>query len=159
VVYKKGKNNLNADALSRIEIHNEESISMIANPSERPPSPNGSTTATAHTSQDNPILEIPMTDEPLNKYHRQIILNIVENVTRRPIITKPIETHTRVVIQLTHADLENHLINAIKEYVNPKVQTGLLITPPLAIYQIVPILQDKFRSSEINFSKKRTRKC
>ncbi|CAK1581928.1 unnamed protein product [Parnassius mnemosyne] len=33
VIYKKGKNNTNADALSRVEIHNEESCSMLANPS------------------------------------------------------------------------------------------------------------------------------
>lgn len=68
VIYKKGKHNTNADALSRIEIHNEEITSIVAYCSEKPPSlsPN-SETETVHTSHENPILEVPITDEPLIK--------------------------------------------------------------------------------------------
>lgn len=42
------------------------------------------------------------------------------------------------------------MICAVKEYVNPKVKTAILVNPPLAMYSIVPIIQDKFKSSSLN---------
>ena len=57
VVYKQGKCNTNADALSRIEIHNEEVSSIIANPSEKLLTISNSRTATVHTDAEYPILE------------------------------------------------------------------------------------------------------
>lgn len=150
VYYKKGKANTNADALSRIELHNEESSSLVCNPTDRPATLTNSDTATVHTDQENPILEVPITDDPLNKFHRQLRLTVVGDIKKRPIVTKPFETHTRVSVQLSESNLEQDVISAIKEYVNPKVKTALLISPPLAMYQIVPILQDKFKSSAMN---------
>lgn len=159
VVYKKGKSNTNADALSRIELNTKEMSlieeidelnSLMGNPSESILAQPNSSTETVHTSVENPILEIPITDDPLNKFHRQLYLTIVNDVKRRPIVTKPFDTHTRINIQLSESNLEEDLINAIKEYVSPKVKTAILINPPLAIYSVIPILQDKFRSSSMN---------
>lgn len=166
VIYKKGKSNTNADALSRIEISNNETdeinsvidsikelSSMINNPSESPPIPNrltNSSTDTVHTSNEHPILEVPITDEPLNKFHRQIYFTIVGDIKRRPTVTKPFENHTRMAIQLSKSNLESDVINAIKEYVNPKVKTAILIDPPLEMYSIIPIIQEKFKSSSLN---------
>lgn len=157
VTYKKGKANTNADALSRVEIYNEEIgstidelCSLLPNPSENPPSVHNSSTATAHTSQENPILEIPITDEPLNKFHRQLVLTVVGDRKRRPAVTKPFDTHTRISLQISENDLEDDVVSAIKEHVNPKVKTALLIYPPLKMYRIIPIIQDKFRSSSMN---------
>lgn len=149
-IYKQGKHNTNADALSRIEINNEDTSSIVVNPSEKPPSITGSTTATAHTGAEHPILEIPISDDPLNKFNRQICFVIVGDIKKRPTVTKPFETHTRTTIQLSESNLEDDVINAIKEYVNPKVRTGLIIHPPLAMYKIIPIIQDKFKSSAMN---------
>jgi transposase InsO family protein len=148
VIYKKGKLNTNADALSRIEICNEEASSIIANASERPPS--NSETQTAHTSNENPILEIPITEEPLNKFNRQLCLSIVGDLKKRTTVTKPFETHTKTSVQLSESNLEEDLINAIKEFVNPKIKTGLLINPELGMYKIIPIIQEKFKSSCMN---------
>lgn len=187
VIYKKGKSNTNADALSRIELHveqtdeinkpkdartkrpmtdeemtdfvkdlltrpsiEEDANSLVANPTERPPPLDESATITAHTDSEHPILEVPITSEPLNKFHRQICLTIVGDLKKRPTVTKPFETHTRTSVQLSESNLEEDLINAIKEFVHPKVKTALLITPPLGMYKIVPILQNKFRSSAMN---------
>lgn len=148
IIYKKGKFNTNADALSRIEINNEEVESMLANPSENLPS--RSTTATAHTSTENPILEVPITDEPLNKFHRQLCFTIVGDIKRRTTATKPFDTHTRTFIQVSESNLEQDVVNAIKEYVNPKVKTAIKITPPLGMYSIIPIIQTNFKSSSLN---------
>lgn len=150
VVYKKGQANTNADALSRVEIHNEETDSMIANASERPRSVANSSTVSAHTSRESPILEVPIVDEPLNKFHRQIIITVVGDIKKRPTASKPFDTHTRTVVQVSQSNLENDIVNLIKEYVNPKVKTGILINPPLAMYKIVPIIQDKFKNSAMN---------
>lgn len=84
VIYKKGSSNTNADALSRIQINNEETSSMIVNSSEGLPFRGNSSTVYAHTSQEKPILEIPIVDEPLNKFHRQIYITIVGDIKKRP---------------------------------------------------------------------------
>lgn len=44
------------------------------------------------------------------------------------------------------------MVNAIKEYPNPKVKTGIIIYPALAMYQIIPFIQDSFRSSAMNLT-------
>lgn len=150
VVYRQGKSNANADALSRVQINNDEISSILVNPSEKAPSVTGSTTLTAHTSAENPILEIPLSDEPLNKFTRQICFMIVGDIKKRPTVTKPFETHTRTTIQLSESSLEQDVINAVKEFVNPKVKTGLIIHPTLAMYKIIPIIQNAFKSSAMN---------
>lgn len=150
VIYKTGKSNANADALSRIEIHNEETSSLQVNVSEHPRSVDRSTTLTAHTSVENPILEIPISDEPLNKFSKQIVFTIVGDIKKRPTVSKPFETHTRTCIQLSESNLEEDVTNAVKEFVNPKVKTGIIVYPQLDMYKIIPIIQSKFRSSSMN---------
>lgn len=121
VIYKKGKNKTNADALSRVQIHNEEISSIVVNPSEKPSSiANNSSTETVHTSLGNPILLIPIADEPLNKFHRQIIMTIVGDLKRIPNVTKPFETYTRTFVQISENNLIEDIVKIIKEYVNPK---------------------------------------
>lgn len=155
IIYKSGKCNTNADALSRVEINNEELESFLSeidslvvqhSKSQRA----GSTTVTAHTSAEDPILEVPLTDEPLNKFHRQICFTIVGDFKKRTTATKPFDTHTRTFIQVSESSLEQDVVNAIKEYVNPKVKTALKITPTLGMYAILPIIQKNFRSSSMN---------
>lgn len=159
VVYKQGKYNTNADALSRInciELHNDETSSIIVNPSECPPtlaepaSADESRTLTAHTDAENPILEVPITDDPLNKFHRQIVFTIVGDVKGRSIVSKPFDSHTRTSVQISKSNLEEDVVNAIKEFVNPKVKTGILITPPLEMYSIIPVIQRNFKNSAMN---------
>lgn len=170
IMYKQGKANTNADALSRIEINNEDS-SIVVNPTENPESLSGSNTATVgsstltadsntctadssigsvHTSAENPVLTIPITDFPLNKFSRQIRFEVVRDLKKRPIVTKPFDTYTRTVVQLSESNLENDVINAIKEHVNPRLKTALIIRPTSALYQIIPILQEKFRNSAMD---------
>lgn len=149
VIYKQGKFNTNADALSRIELCNEETSSIAVNPTVNQPSLDNSRTLTAHTDAEKPILEVPITDDPLNKFIRQIHFTIVDNFKGKLSVSKPFDTHTRISIQLSRSNLETDLVNAIKEYVNPKVRTGILITPPLEMYTIVPIIQNNFKSSSM----------
>lgn len=163
VIYKQGKCNTNADALSRIEIHNEELLdlsSIIPNLSEilsvdnsrtitAPDIADDSRTLTAHTSEENPILGIPIVDEPINRYLKQIVFRIVGDIKRKPNLTKPFDNHTRIEIQISETNINEDVINAIREYVNPKIKTGLLIHPISAMYTVIPILQNTFKSSSM----------
>lgn len=161
VIYKQGKHNTNADALSRIEINNEELqdlASLIPNLSEilsvddsrtitADEIADDSRTLTAHTSEENPILNIPIVDDPLNKFLKQIVFKIVGDIKRKPVISKPFDTYTRIEIQISESTIEQDIINAVREYVNPKVKTGLLIHPVPMMYTVIPILQNTFKSS------------
>lgn len=64
--------------------------------------------------------------------------------------TKSFNTPTRISLQVNECNLENDIISAIKEYVSPKVKTAMFINPPLAMYSIIPIIQNKFKSSLMN---------
>lgn len=170
VVYKPGKSNTNADALSRIQINSDDINSLAVNPSIRCTSRSSTLTAnssstltanssstltasschTVHTSQENPILEIPISDIPLNRFTNQICFVISNIQKKNPTITKPFETHTKTIIHLSETSLEADVINAIKDFVNPKVKTGLFVQPPLAMYKIIPIIQRQFKSSAMN---------
>lgn len=190
-VYKQGKSNTNADALSRIELNNEDTNSIAVNPTENSPSLSGSTTASAnsstdtasscklrndsnidtlttrhidnsttdtaslssitvHTNLENPILEIPICEEPLNKFTKQVKFTVVGDMKKRPSITKPFETHTCTNIQLSESNLEKDVIEAIKQHVNPRVKTGLIVNPLSWMYKIIPIIQNKFKSLSMN---------
>lgn len=162
VIYKQGKCNTNADALSRIEINNEEISSIVVNPSEKSNPLDDSRTLTAseiadesrtitvHTDAENPILEVPITDDPLNRFTKQIVFTVVGDIKGRTVVTKPFDTHTRTSIQLSESNLEQDVINAIREYVHPKIKTGLLINPYEAMYKIIPIIQSTFKNSAMN---------
>lgn len=151
VSYKQGKCNTNADALSRIEINNEDTNSMIVNPSEQPASlADESRTLTVHTDAENPILEVPISDDSLNKFQKQLVLTVVGDIKGRSTVTKPFENYTRTSVQISKSNIEEDVVNAIKEFVNPKVKTGLLIIPSLEMYSIIPIIQNHFKSSAMN---------
>ena len=84
---------INAEALFRFEIDFEESGSIIVNIFQTYNS--NSWTESAHCSTDsiysnakNPILETPFTDDPLNKFHNQIILNVVGDIKSRHSVSK-----------------------------------------------------------------------
>lgn len=146
VIHKPGKFNTNADALSRIEVHNEDASLMIVNQSEKTSSLSNSRTNTVHTDTENPILEVPITDDPLNKFHKQIYFTVTENVKSKPTVSKPFDIHTRTHIFLSKSNLESEVVAAILEHVNPKVKTGILIDPPLEMYSIIPIIQKHFKT-------------
>lgn len=202
VIYKKGKSNTNADALSRVEIHNEEIDSIVVNisssssstataPDSRPfisssstdtaPSRNPrrgssstitvnsavapqentapendvlidqSPTSTIHTNAESPILEIPISDEPLNKFRRQIVLEIGDhNPNRKPKIEKPFNLYQKITVPISCDNFEQNLVNAIKKYVDPRIRTALLVRPSEKMLSIVPIIQRTFKNSSMN---------
>lgn len=203
ITYKKGKSNTNADALSRIEIHNEELSSVVVNissdsssghsestltapddrpfisasstdtaPSQRPlssrspsivapdndiiindlqPDAHDEIASTAHTSVEHPILEIPITEDPLNKYKRQIVIKISEKTLKsKPKIVIPFDTFRKTTIEISENNLEQDIIAMVKNHIDPKLRTAILVQPTDKMYNIVPIIQRTFKNSSIN---------
>lgn len=160
VVYKKGKANTNADALSRVEIYNEESPSLIVNisdsestvtaPDERPIISDSSTdtapslralssptpdldmhdSETIHTSQENPILEVPISEEPLNKFRRQLVIKCTtRSLKDKPKITVPFENFRRTVVEVSENNLEEEIVSIVQKFIEPKLRTAILVQP------------------------------
>lgn len=163
ITYKKGAANTNADALSRIELNNE-NASLIVHPSEiqscssstitaseQENTLSSSATVTAHTSAEDPILDIPISTDPLNKFKKQLILNVVNHPSRtNPTVTKPFEGYIRTSADIFEQNLDEMVTETIQNHVDPKTRTALFINPENKIYTIIPIIQRIFDSSSIN---------
>lgn len=201
IIYKKGKANTNADALSRVEIHNEELDSVVVNisdssssipiiqiddsssstvtaPDDRPLISQSSTDTapsmrplysplpennddlpflpdlddgTAHTSVEHPILELPVSEDPLNKFKRQLIIKVNPNpCDARPKTTIPFETFRKTIVQISENNLEQDILSVIKNHIDPKLRTAILVQPLNKMYEIVPILQNSLKNNAVN---------
>lgn len=211
IVYKKGKENKVADALSRIEIHpiDNENQSVLGNidqtddnkiqtdfpeltlddlvildrtsdieisprdlvnqstnqstlektSEERkniivhsntqicpPRIPNSS--ETVHSAQENPIFEVPISEEPINKFQNQIIIAVSTDTMRTHVRTsKPFDTRTRLEVTLPYRNkerFEEEVVEFFKNYVKPRIAYGLLIEEQY-IQDIIVILQKHFQ--------------
>lgn len=199
IIYKKGKANTNADALSRVELHNEELSSVVVNISDSSSSPsviqisdssssstvtapddrpliseNSTDTApsmraldspipqnyddlldfeeeTAHTSIEHPVLELPVSEDPLNKFKRQLIIKVNTNPCNvKPKTTIPFETFRKTVIQISESNFEQDIISVVKNHIDPKLRTAILVQPLNKMYDIVPILQRTLKNAAVN---------
>lgn len=189
IVHKKGKINTNADALSRIQINQNETMSLFVNHSETAHSDTSSTLTaegnspvhssstltahsimaggsndpqhqestasphieTIHTSLENPVLEIPISDEPLNKFKRQLVINIINGSPKnRPTTTQPFQSFQKTTVDINEHNLEGCLINVIKSHVDPELRTAILVNPIEKMLDIIPILQQTFENSSMN---------
>lgn len=156
IVYKKGKQNTNADALSRIEIYPTEVdqtetdvppiLQYMNEYNENPvldlePTPSTSkqnddmsliaqidpdeeNDETVHTSVENPILTINITEKPLNYFLSQVsILKVSHNprIEIKKVFQNP-TPRTRFYIYITDETFEQQIINFLKEYASPKTQ-------------------------------------
>lgn len=103
IMYKPGKSNVVADALSRVQIN--------------------SLTPTLHSAEDDETHYIISTEAPLNSFRSQII---IETTTTNPetIITKPFPGYRRILIRRTRFD-EEILTTLIKEFCDPTKTNGL----------------------------------
>lgn len=154
IVYKKGKSNTNADALSRVEINMVENESIIGNPGdsdddilkylddcsaeismdaleelehaleldkgiELPEARPVSDNETVHSSAEDPILNVPITENPVNFYNNQII--IIQNDSERYYVIRsnPFENKNRKTVHISK-NVETDIIKFFKEHVDPK---------------------------------------
>lgn len=160
IIYKSGKKNTNADALSRIEIYPTEAnvppiLQYMDEYNKNPildddPQPSTSHTEqpstsgepddqsivaqidpdedndndTIHTSAEDPILTIKITEKPLNYFLCQIVVIKVDQNTRveiKKLFTNPVN-RTRWYLYVKDETLQEQIIQFLKEYAAPGKQ-------------------------------------
>lgn len=181
IYYKKGKLNSNADALSRIELNvnesnifeymeefnknyskqNLDSVSMIANRdeisdveslSEVNVNENNTEDQTQHSNrEENPIVEIPISDVIFNKGQNQILIKLVNHSPANPKLVRPFPNKQRFIWQISKDNMENDIVKAIKEYVVPKVLYYLYFEPEDIYYQFCEIVRKTFKWPQYKF--------
>lgn len=190
VIFKRGRANTNADALSRIELNAIENESVIANPGEvdddisrylnediaesnvspgqldeylnaltndedRLPDPD--TNETTHSSAENPILTIPITEKSVNTYNNQIILSTNEKTTKKYVIkSKTFENKERMTVSVPFQNIRAEIINFIKEYVDPKKTHCIFLKTPNLLSTFCKVIQETFKNSSFKFVQSNT---
>lgn len=74
---------------------------------------------TVHSAQEDPILDIPITENCINNYSNQIIFTLKPNGHYHVITTKPFGIKTRHTVILT-INYVQEIIKFFKDYVDPK---------------------------------------
>lgn len=125
IVYKKGKLNTNADALSRVEIHTGEidNASMIVNIQENTVKPEERLeNETVHTSIEDPIITIPYTDKSVNTFKNQIIISINDSKENNivKISREKIFENNRIYLKIPRIQRTNHIVEIIRTHLEPK---------------------------------------
>jgi hypothetical protein len=196
---KKGKQNTNADALSRIEIHalekdddrfstigNEGDISetidkYLTNPDPKPtldcPSlkeltsklkskqkiniisdiqikpPDYDDNETIHTSIENPVLEIPITNKPVNYFKSQIIIHCNKDALKPNIkITKAFDK-TKITASIPLTNFETNTVNILKTNLDPKQTHCLFFKNPEIEPRFIKTVQMYFKNTAFKFIK------
>ena len=91
----------------------------------KPPDRDLSENETVHTSVQNPITEIPITDKPLNFYKNQVIVHCSRDLIIAKVRVQKIFEKIRLTISIPFANFETHLISTIKHKILFKVQTRI----------------------------------
>ena len=184
IVYKTGKTNTNADALSRVEIHtkevqDDEQESLINHPGSELQYENPDIIPeeidkaldeflqdinknrpsiedddmTQHTSQEEPIIGIPVTEKPINYYNNQIILKTVNYLSARTVTEESFPNKNRMHVQLGKNNLRNDIIMLFKNYVSPKKKYAILFEDEALYHQVSNVIQEIFKNSAFDLVK------
>lgn len=179
IVYKKGTLNSNADALSRIELHVNEttdrnevtpnssddrmdldSTLATVDESDQQNDPlTDATDQTVHSSGEEPLIGIKITESPLNHSNNQIIFSSVEH-TPSPIRTKNLFTHLkpkcfrqRQYVQVNNNNVERELIDFVKHHIIPKRHYYCYFEDDSLYIELSRVLQRYFKNSQVSLSK------
>lgn len=164
ISYKKGNANTNADALSRVQININETanslhevgndnLSMIGNASEFPRINDiivREGTETIHTNYENPVLEIPIVEKPVNIYKNQLEIKFVLHSPHNPVTKEVHPGKNRTTAQISLNNFKEDTINLFKHHVRPNIQYGIWLTDFKYIPEITTTLQQVFKNSAYN---------
>lgn len=202
IIYKKGSLNKNADALSRIELNNNEGepqpstsgtqkqppvepydddlqsiipeidgsdmslddlISTVQLEDLGPSAPEQTnpndvdTNATVHSSAQNPVTGIPISDTPVNQGANQIIISVVHHSQADVSFKNNIHGNKlKYLVQLSSHRPGLDMQDFINEYIAPNVPYHLYFEndPFGKIYELISlVLQNHYQNSNIKFIK------
>lgn len=131
IIYKKGKQNTNADALSRVEINlneinNNTSNNSSINDSNSNNNFNDEIISQMGSIEENQVGGLPTSDRLLNEFTNQLVLvndgNAKPNVKLKILFT----TKKRYIIKQNNLNDEKTIIDILKNYTLPKKVTGIV---------------------------------
>ena len=134
IKYKKGCENKEADALSRIEINNQEeeedSLSMLPQASDITPLTNQELAqmfededdATIHTAVENPVFSLPVSDKNIHAFNYSII---IKKGNDYQVKTTKDKLKIQYMIKIIKNDAEAQLLKFFNENVKPNKQYGI----------------------------------
>lgn len=102
--------------------------------------------ATVHTNNENPILEIPVTEKPINFFGNQIIVTFVNTFVCKPKLTNPFPNKNRVEAFISNENFEKEIIDLFKECINPKWRYGVYFSNRDRYENFITILQKTFKN-------------
>nr|CAH7755026.1 unnamed protein product [Callosobruchus chinensis] len=105
---------------------------------------------TIHSNHENPLINIPIIDTPVNFGKNQIIISEVNFDPADPIIVNLHKNKQRISVQISKNNFENDTIQFLKTYIVPKVKYNLYFEDP--VYEKFSVIVQKyFKNSQINF--------
>lgn len=109
--------------------------------------------ATVHTSHENPILEMPITDRCLNSFDHQIKINFVLHSPARPKTQQIFSNKKRLYAQVSTSNLESDVIHLFKNYVDPKHTHAIHFSNEQHVPLITEILRKTFKNNAFKLIK------
>lgn len=110
--------------------------------------------ATQHTSRENPILDIPFTERPINSYKNQIIIPHSPNCLMSSISTSKIFDNIRHTLTLTKFADEKEITKQFKQLIAPSRSYCLFFYDENDKSKIITTLQQNFISLKLIISTK-----
>lgn len=101
--------------------------------------------ATVHTNQEeNPIVQIPISDTPVNIGNNQLILSYVYHSPHAVKIER-YGSRQRIIAQLSQNSFQDNVIKLVKEYLVPNVKYSLYFEDPTTYEPFCEIVRTHFR--------------
>lgn len=104
-------------------------------------------------SEQNPIVDIPVSDCPVNFGQNQIIVNSVLHSPSRPKITILFEKKKRLNVQISENNFEQDVIDFVKNYISPDIQYYIYFEKPQMYEPFSAVLQRYFKWPSIKFKR------
>lgn len=177
IIHKKGKENTNADCLSRIEVNVNENESVIpnydlsennklisdfseTNPLKNPENTKTLSTSneTQHSSVENPIISIPITDDPVNMYKNQLLITHSKQ-SLATLIRKSHDEYfgnTRHTLIIPKVPNEQALIGALKQFFTPRMTYTLKFIDLDVMPFVITTIQNHFKYDSVKFRQSNT---
>lgn len=109
---------------------------------------------TAHTSTEDPVQLIQISEKPLNYFQNQIIIQTVNMPVGKPTRQKLFaESKTRVIAKFAKDQIEKETINFFKNYVEPYKTYAMLIEDEHIIPTMCNIIKDTFKNASFKLTR------
>ena len=101
---------------------------------------------TVHTSLEDPILNIPISEKPLNQYKNQIFITVGE-INKIYCRKSKVFENTRFYVTLPKFNLERSIVDFLKNYVDSKRSYAIYLQNPQLLEFFTVAIQNYFKNS------------